>query len=60
MAEVDAEEVSNSVGNIRTMLSAAAAALFGLVFLTVVMLRDLAAPETAGLAGAMDFDIDAG
>jgi methyl-accepting chemotaxis protein len=60
MAEIDAEEVSNSVGNILTMLSAAATALFGLLLVTVVMLRDLASPETAGLAASMDLDIDAG
>jgi methyl-accepting chemotaxis protein len=60
MAEIDADEVNNSVGNIRTMLSAAAAALFGLVLLTTVMLRSLVAPETTGLAASMDFDIDAG
>jgi methyl-accepting chemotaxis protein len=60
MAEIDAEEISNSAGNIRTMLSAAAAALFGLILLTAVVLRDIAAPETASLAASMDFDIDAG
>lgn len=60
MAEIDADEITRSVGNIRTMLSAAATAIFGLVFVTLVMLRDLVNPETAGLAATMDFDIDAG
>jgi methyl-accepting chemotaxis protein len=60
MAEIDADEIAAKVGSIMGALTAAAAALFGLVLLTFGALRDFGALDLgSGEAAGSDYDSDA-
>lgn len=58
MAEIDASEVQDRIGNIRSSLAAAAIALFALVLVTVGTLRDFGLPDAAADSSG-DNDMDA-
>ncbi len=59
MAEIDAEEVEQTVGDFRGVLSAAGFAIFSMVLVTFWTLRDTVFPEIESLAAEADIHLDA-